>query len=413
MNPIIRTLWRNRFTASLSVLQMTIALAVVLNALSIFNARIERSFRQTGMEETNLLTVKQTWVTEPDENGKVDSSSFIPRQRADVAVLRSIPGVSGVSVTNSLPLAGWSRNGMLSRTPSDKFPKLETALYYADDSLLKTLGAHIQQGRDFLASEVRDMKSSDPISAGPIIVTRELAHTLFGNASALGQTLFVNGSASPSTIVGVLDNLQTPSRSAWGDRFAFNSVVVPARMATDTTYFAIRVRPGELERVKERVANALYEASTARVIEDDGVQSFTDIRSDAYRADRSMAWMMIVISAVFLVITASGVVGLTSFWVRKRQRSIGVRRALGATRRDILVQFLAENTVLACSASLLGAALTIALNEVLMSHFETARIHAIPTFIGMLVLVGISLISSLIPSIRAAKVAPVVAIRDV
>jgi putative ABC transport system permease protein len=391
---------------------MTLALAVVLNALAIFSGRIDRSFRPTGIDELNLLTLKQSWVTDTDDNGNIDTSWFIPRQRDDAVALRHVPGVTDVSVVNSLPLAGWSRNGRLSRAPSDKYPKLDAALYYADDSLLRTLGFHLKEGRNFSPAEVQDLKPNDPLPAGPILITQQLADGLFDGKSALGQVIFVNGSALPSTVVGVVQTLQTPSRSAWGDRFAFNSVIVPGRLGTGMTYFAIRVQPGALDRVKPAAIQALFQASPNRVIEDDGLKSFAEVRAEAYRADLSMAWMMIVISAVFILITASGVIGLTSFWVRKRQRSIGVRRALGATRSDILMQFLTENAVMAVTAASVGAIAAVSLNRLLMVHFEATRLHAVPTVIGMILLVLISLLSALVPSIKAATVAPVEAIRS-
>lgn len=413
MHPTIRILWRNRFAAILCVLQMTLALAVVLNALTIFDARIARAFRPTGIDESDLVTVKQSWVTVTDENGRVDTTPFIPRQVADIAALRSIPGVSDVSVVNSLPLAGWSRNGRLSQSPSDMHPKVDAALYYTDDSLAGTLHLRFAAGRNFSHNEVRDAKQNDALRAGPIIITSALANSLFHGLDALGRVVYVNGSAEPSTVIGVVDRLQTPARGAWGTPFAFNSVIIPSRISSDTTYFVIRSRPNELRQVKSKIASTLYGVSSNRVIENDAVRTFSEIRSEAYRSDIAMAWMMIIVSSIFVAITASGVVGLTSFWVRKRQRTIGVRRALGATRRDIALQYLSENAAMAILGALLGGAAAIVLNRSLMANFEVVRLSAVPTFVGMLSLVLISLTSAFVPSLRAANVAPVEAIRSV
>ena len=76
-------------------------------------------------------------------------------------------------------------------------------------------------------------------------------------------------------------------------------------------------------------------------------QTFADVRRDYFKEDRAMAWLLFGVSAALLVITALGVIGLASFWVQQRTRQIGVRRALGATRGDILRYFQTENFILA------------------------------------------------------------------
>jgi putative ABC transport system permease protein len=66
-------------------------------------------------------------------------------------------------------------------------------------------------------------------------------------------------------------------------------------------------------------------------------------RVNRYRADNALSWMLITVSVLLLLITASGIVGMASLWVTQRRKQIGVRRALGARRVDILRYFLTEN----------------------------------------------------------------------
>ncbi len=107
---------------------------------------------------------------------------------------------------------------------------------------------------------------------------------------------------------------------------------MPTRLDANFSRYAVRTKPGQLDAVMHAVTPALYKANPMRVLDDDSVRSFAEIRDKAYRADRGMAILMGVVCLILLCVTAAGIVGLTSFWVGQRHRQIGVRRALGHAR---------------------------------------------------------------------------------
>lgn len=133
----------------------------------------------------------------------------------------------------------------------------------------------------------------------------------------------------------------------------------------------------------------------------------------AYESDRGMAVLMGVISLVLLAITAAGIVGLTSFWVGQRRRQIGVRRALGATRGDILSYFMTENLLISVGGAVAGAVLAIAMNLWLVTRFEMHRLSLFYVLAGVLMLLLLGQGAVLAPAIRASKVSPVEATRSV
>jgi putative ABC transport system permease protein len=114
-----------------------------------------------------------------------------------------------------------------------------------------------------------------------------------------------------------------------------------------------------------------------------------------------------------LLVTALGIAGLANFWVQQRRRSIGIRRAIGATRGDILRYFQIENFLIVSGGIVLGMALAFGLNLLLMQHYELPRlpVHYLP--IGALTLWGLGQLAVLGPALRAAAVPPVVATRSV
>ncbi len=109
----------------------------------------------------------------------------------------------------------------------------------------------------------------------------------------------------------------------------------------------------------------------------------------------------------------AGIIGLASFWVQQRTRQIGVRRALGATRGQILRYFQLENFLLATLGIVLGMLMAYGINQLLMSRYELARLpfsYYLP--VGAVTLWALGQLSVLWPARRAAAVPPAVATRS-
>jgi putative ABC transport system permease protein len=116
---------------------------------------------------------------------------------------------------------------------------------------------------------------------------------------------------------------------------------------------------------------------------------------------------------VLLAITAAGIVGLTSFWVGQRRKQIGVRRALGATQRDILSYFMTENLLIGIAGVVVGALLAVGMNLWLVTQFEMARLSLLYVAAGVVALLLLGQGAVLAPAMRAARVPPVEATRSV
>ncbi|MNI65468.1 Macrolide export ATP-binding/permease protein MacB [compost metagenome] len=125
-----------------------------------------------------------------------------------------------------------------------------------------------------------------------------------------------------------------------------------------------------------------------------------------------MAIMFLSSGLALLVVTATGVYGLASFWVRKRYRQIGIRRALGARKSDILRHFLVENLILTAAGSVVGTVLAIGLNMAVARYYEVARIEAPFLAIGVLTVLLLGQAAAFVPARRAAKEAPVAILRS-
>jgi putative ABC transport system permease protein len=118
-----------------------------------------------------------------------------------------------------------------------------------------------------------------------------------------------------------------------------------------------------------------------------------------------------VVTVTLVAVTSFGMFGLTSYWVAQRRRQIGIRRALGATRRAILRQFQRENLVIAALGAAAGIALSVALNLWLVQHFEMIRIDAVNVAGAAVALILLGQIAVYWPARHAASISPVVALR--
>jgi putative ABC transport system permease protein len=180
-----------------------------------------------------------------------------------------------------------------------------------------------------------------------------------------------------------------------------------------TGSYLLRAAPQDLPRVMRDASVAIGKALPDVVIDRDASHMLTDLRDGVFRNDRAMAGLMIGVIAALLGVTALGITGLASFWVQQRTRTIGIRRALGATRGDILGYFQTENFLIVAFGILPGIAMALGTNLVLMKFYELPRLPLLYLPIGAIALWALGQMAVLHSALRAANVPPVVATRSV
>lgn len=402
VKPILSALRRHKAGTILIALQIALTLAIVCNALFIVHERIDRVNRTTGMDESNVVAVQNRYVGSP--------ANFVPLMKTDVQALRSLPGVEDAYVTNSFPLrrGGWSTGAQTD--PDSKKDGIHTALYFGDEHTLKTLGVRLIAGRNFSASEVVTIQPQQTPGPPQVIVTSVLAKKLFPDGNALGKVIYL-AKGKPSTIIGIVEKLTVP----WIDFDEIDNVtIMPVLFNSGYQHFMIRTKPGQQDAVFKAAPLALYATNRMRVLpEKFGVRTFEMVRANAYEADRGMAILMSVVCGVLLAITAAGIVGLSSFWVGQRRKQIGVRRALGAKRSDILSYFMTENFLIALAGVVVGVVLAVGMSQWMFTHFEMKRLSFTYVLVGVVALLGLGQAAVFAPALRASRVSPVEATRSV
>ncbi|WP_266172142.1 ABC transporter permease [Dyella subtropica] len=408
IKPILAALKRHKAGTILIALQIALTLAIVCNALFIIQQRVTRLSRPTGMDESNLVAIQNRWV------GVTDAAAAGVLTRADVLALRQMPGVQDAVQVNAFPLRGGGWSTGVRVDVDGKKPIAHTTQYFMDEHALATMGVKLIAGRNFRADEVVTT-DPDKIQTSPqAIVSKALADKLYPDGSALGKPIYLGDDRTPSTVIGVVERLQVPWGAAWTDDFAENSVILPVQLTGNFSTYLIRAKPGQQAELVKAAPAMLTKLNRLRVITGDrGVRTFEVVREQAYKSDRGLAILMGVICLILLAITAAGIVGLTSFWVGQRRKQIGVRRALGATKHDILSYFLTENLMIGIAGVVIGALMAVGLNLWMVTQFEMARLSMAYVAAGVIALLLLGQAAVLAPAMRAAKVPPVEATRSV
>jgi putative ABC transport system permease protein len=402
LRPILSTLRRHRTAALLIVLEIALTCAIVCNAVFLIFNRVERLQFPSGLADTELVYASMSSIGRDPESPA--------NTRIDLAALRAIPGVRSVAIANEIPYGNESENSGLNLAPGQKAPTIDVSTYRLDVGGIDTLGLRLLAGRDFKPDEIQDGrefdKSNDP-QLPSAIVSRAVAERVFPGRDAVGQVIYILGD-HPTRVVGVVDRLVRPQpRNA--DANDLYSVIMPVRQTFNAGMYMLRTEPGQREAVLKAARVALDRRDGRRVAGDSGL--FSDLRDDFYRADVSMVWLLAGVCAALLVVTAFGIVGLASFWVQQRTRMIGTRRALGATRAQILRYFQTENLLLTSAGIALGMLGAYAINQWLMTQYELPRLPFLYLPLGALMLWALGQLAVLAPARRAAALPPAHAMR--
>jgi putative ABC transport system permease protein len=406
IKPIFSTLGRHKFTVCLLIAEIALTCAIVCNAIFLISQRFERMAISSHIAEHELVYIQLAFIgARPDA---------MARTQADLAALRDVPGVKSAMIINHLPLSGASSNSGLRLDPTQRLETINATQYFGED-LLPTLGVQLEEGRNFSPEEYRDLDEIDKaLQAGDlkkvpssVLITRAMAERLWPGQNALGKHIYIG--TFPLTVVGVVKGLVRPNQLENGAQY---SLIHPVRLSMSAgSYYVLRCAPQDRERVLKAGLAKLNALDPNRIVLDKG--TWDEMRRYYFLNDRAMASILIGVCLALLVVTALGIVGLASFWVAQRNRSIGVRRALGAKRGDILGYFQTENFLLTTIGIVLGMVLAYGINLFLIVHYELPRLPAVYFPVGALLLWTLGQLAVLGPALRAAAVPPVVATRSV
>ena len=285
----------------------------------------------------------------------------------------------------------------------------QMTVWAADDNYMEIAGGTLLRGRFFTRSELT--------GAPVVILETETAARLFGRIDPLGKIIRVGGTALK--VIGIYqrpENIFEPPGQVTG-------AIVPFRVAkqnfrydeTNALFIAAKGHPRvSVDRAQDLATVALRRARKLRpaqannfdIITQDQILDVIDTLTNAFFG------VMVALSGVALLVGGIGVMAIMMVSVTSRTREIGLRKALGARRREIMWQFLVESATLTLMGGLLGIALGLlagwGIKELLGL---SAPIPVFSALLATLVSIAIGLVFGMYPAGRAARLDPVEALR--
>lgn len=392
--PVLSSLRKHPVPAILIVLEIALACLVFCNALFMISSRVSDIRLPNAMDEEGI-----TVVTLEGDDPKLTG----PDVTRNLIALRDIPGVKEVAVVLTMPLSntyyGW-RFGTTPEATLKSKSVSEVPINFVGTDADKALGLRLLEGRFFTAEEYADsnVATSPMPSAHVAVISRSLAQQMWPRQSALGKSLYSQPYAY--RIVGIVDDVLSPSLV---EARPYNSVFLPLNPTHILNKYVIRGSPLDRERILQEAQAKLVALNPETVIRG---QSFAEMRKQYFTSTANMAWMLGLVCLVMLAVTAFGIGGLSSFWVQQRRQQIGVRRAIGATRADILWFFQTENFLLSTAGIIIGVLLTFLVNELLMQYYEIARLPWYFALFGAFAFWILGQLAALGPTLRATMIPP-------
>ena len=398
IRPVLAALRSHKTAVLLLVLEIALTMAVLGNLVFIVYGTMQRSHVPTGADESRIGLIQSIGVIGDNSNEMLAT---------DLAALKGTPGVQDAAYGG--PPLWYASTSPLFLDPERSHRATLAYEFLGSQGLSETLGVRVLEGRNLRLEELPDASQWGQIKEIPVLITRALGQQLFPNGNALGQ-LFYDGNTA-MRVVGVIAHLRGEITGRTTDDY---SVVIQYRVGMQDMGggFMIRVRDAaQLPQVLHLAAAALQKVNPGHV--QSMLSTMPELRQQYFQSDLAAGRMLVAIMLILLVVTALGVSGLASFWVQQRRRQIGMHRALGAMRGDILHYFQAENFLIVSAGVLLGALSAYALNLFLMRRFEIAHLPASYLAVSAVVLWLLGQLAVLGPALRAASVPPVVATRAV
>lgn len=398
----LRNLGANKLRSGLTMLGVIIGVGAVIALVSIGRGAQEAITSQIQSVGTNLLYVRPGSSNQNGVRGQEGSAGTLTLE--DAAALKEVPGVVGVS------------------PEIDSFGQLVAGGNNTNARLVGTT-PEFQDVRDFVPASGEFINSTNVSARSSVAcLGSTVAADLFPDTDAVGQTVRINnvpfrvqcvmeskggtGFLSQDTQVMVpLTTAQTRLSNSGRFRGSSNINVINIKIADLSQSDAITQQIGEILRERHRV-----------VQDDFTVQSQQDVLSAATAVTDTLTLFLGGVAAISLIVGGIGIMNIMLVSVTERTREIGIRKAVGAKRRDILLQFLTEATVLSVLGGVIGILLGWGIS-LLLGSFRFGSTQVTPVVdLGAVVLavvfsVAVGLFFGIYPAARAGSLRPIEALR--
>jgi putative ABC transport system permease protein len=404
-----------RTRAALVVAEVALALVLLIGAGLAIRSFARLTSVDLGFDPSRVVTMHASL---PDSQYR-DVARWTRFHRDLVQHVAAIPGLEGVALNSAVPLAGMGSESEVryegQLAPSSPKEEGTASLFQAvTPDYFRVMGVPILRGRSFTD---RDTANSVKV----VIVEESLARKFFRNTDPVGKRIAFEFTGHGATaqpiwreVVGVVGHVRhyglvkEPTNYEVYAPLDQLPIWFQNRRPTMTLFARTALEP-------EQVIAAVRQ--TVSTIDRDipvfGLQTMEQYVGQATEQSRVSTTVLTLFGALGLVLSSVGIYGVLSFLVGRRTREIGIRLALGATRRDVLRLIVGHGMTLAAVGIAAGLGAAWALTRLLANLLYGISPHDPATFVGLAGLLGaVALFASALPALRATRVSPVEALRQ-
>ena len=391
---------RSRVRSILVVAEVALSLILMVGAALLFRSYRALSRTELGFEPGNVLTFRLS-LPRSRFGEETQRTAFYTDLFARIA---AVPGVESVGSAQGLPFTGWNVRAQFSiegHAEPRQGEELDAHYQYITPGYFPSLEVPILAGRGLLPTD-RD-------TLHPVAVINELMAKHFPGENPVGRRLKFGGQASKDpwvTIVGVARDVRQyrlPEPMGPAVYFPFFEYAGYSQTLTiRTSGNPTGVLPGVAGIVHSLDADLpLYQ-----------VQTLDEVVSRSLWRQRLQGRVIGLFAALAMILAAMGIYGVISYAVAQRTRELGVRMALGASRRQVTALVVSQGARLAIIGVVIGLAGALALTRVLTTLLYGVRATDALTFAVVPLLLGVvAIAASWLPARRAARIDPLVAMR--
>jgi len=405
---LLTSMWRSRTGPILVATQVALTLAVVVNVAYIVQQRLVTVNKDTGIDIQNVFWL----VIQPQELDYNHAAAV----QADLQYLNSLPGVIAATTSNGVPQT-WNSMGLPFGTTQEQIKgpaAVGARVYMATDKWLDALGVKLIAGKTFDPSMVIQMEGSFDLSRWPgqVVITKALADRLYPKGDALGKILWAGLANRSSTIIGIVDHMQSQPIGGKFEQFAIQVVWTPIIPPGPGSFYVVRTQPGKRDATMARVEKELPDLQPGNRF----ISKMQALEKSAALTRSGIRSSVVILSAVgvlVLAVTMVGIAGLAAFNVTTRTKQLGTRRAIGARKFHILRYFLVENWLITSVGALIGCTLALAVGVKLSQMYMMPRLPLYYLVAGIVSVWALGLLAVVLPARRAAAIPPATATRMV
>lgn len=399
---LIKSLMLRKFTTSLLMLQLALTLGLIVNSgILAFDTR-DKLLQDTGLDLDNTLVVEML----PTSGAYKDSDYYRSITLEDFSKIEAMPGVNGVAPSVQLPIQDGGWNGNVTSVDNPEAAQTDRHLnyvtfFYTRYNLPDVFGLELLEGRHLTENDVHDPERKVEPN---IVITEALAKALYGEKSAIGQM------TSAGAVVGVVSNMLINPRYGMDKQYAvfFNEAIYFDGI---TQHYIINVEPGMVESVRKQVSDVILAVQPERDIYD--LYTMREHISNFYETDQGLVSLFATLVLLMVMITAISSYAYAQFHMTQQTKLIGIRRALGASKKDIMLYVLTENWLVYLVGCLLGIASALGFNILLSQYIELSKPSIWLSLVGIGVMFISSTVATWLPARKTSNIPPVIATRTV